>query len=169
MLFRSGPAPATATRLLWRRGRRDEHAVDERVRQAAEQRLVRRLGEATELLSPAGIVVTPLDAAAANGALLMACNPDTFLPPSAELAAADQVVTATTTFTDLYGPDDPEPDPATTSPSAGTAPASPRRAPAAHGAEPARPEAPPSRRPQAAGPWLPKDEDWDYDDEIESR
>jgi hypothetical protein len=162
--LRTSPAPATATRLPWRRGRSDEHTVDERVRQAAEQRLVRRLGEATELLSPAGIVVTPLDAAAATGVLAAACNPDTFLPPSAGLAAADEVVTATTTFTDLY---DPEP----------AAAAHPRRAPAPRrspgpadrGPEPSRAEAPRSGRPQAAGPWLSDDEDWDYDDEIESR
>ncbi|MEU0514545.1 PrgI family protein, partial [Amycolatopsis sp. NPDC006125] len=82
--------------------RRPEQPVDVGVRQAAEQRLVRRLGEASELLAAAGIVVAPLDAAAATGVLAAACNPDTFLPPSAALAAADEVVTATTTFTDLY-------------------------------------------------------------------
>ncbi|MFD4252469.1 PrgI family protein [Amycolatopsis thermoflava] len=134
----AGPAPAASGALPWRRRRAPEQAVDTGVRQAAEQRLVRRLGEASELLSAAGIVVAPLDAAAATGVLAAACNPDTFLPPSAALAAADEVVTATTTFTDLY--------------------------------EPAKPAAP--SRPQRVArdaPWLSEDEDWDYDDEIESR
>ena len=129
------PAPASNA-LPWRRRRAPEQAVDAGVRQAAEQRLVRRLGEASELLSAAGIVVAPLDAAAATGVLASACNPDTFLPPSAALAAADEIVTATSTFTDLYAPDEP---------------------------------AVPPRRGGQAGPWLSEDEDWDYDDEIESR
>ncbi|MEU0516147.1 PrgI family protein, partial [Amycolatopsis sp. NPDC006125] len=98
----TGPTPAASSELPWRRRAAPEQAVDVGVRQAAEQRLVRRLGEASELLSAAGIVVAPLDAAAATGVLASACNPDTFLPPSAALAAADEVVTATTTFTDLY-------------------------------------------------------------------
>ncbi|MCF6424997.1 PrgI family mobile element protein [Amycolatopsis tucumanensis] len=131
----TNPVPAPSGVL---RRRRPAQPVDAGVRQAAEQRLVRRLGEASELLSAAGIVVAPLDAAAATGVLASACNPDTFLPPSAALAAADEVVTATTTFTDLYEPDQP--------------------------AEPSRP-----RGSTPAGPWLSEDEDWDYDDEIESR
>ncbi|UQS26024.1 PrgI family protein [Amycolatopsis thermalba] len=129
------PAPASNA-LPWRRRRATEQAVDVGVRLAAEQRLVRRLGEASELLSAAGIVVAPLDAAAATGVLASACNPDTFLPPSAALAAADEVVTASTTFTDLYAPDEAAVRP---------------------------------RREGQAGPWLSDDEDWDYDDDIESR
>ncbi|MDT8916062.1 PrgI family protein [Amycolatopsis sp. PS_44_ISF1] len=160
--LRTSPAPTPSAVLPWRRGRSDEHPADDRVRHAAEQRLVRRLSEATELLSPAGIVLTPLDAAAATGVLASACNPDTFLPPSAALAAADEVVTATTTFTDLYGSDTSDPHPSRPAP-----PSAPRE-PAAHVTAPARPEAPRSGRAQA-GPWLPEDEDWDYDDAIESR
>jgi hypothetical protein len=130
---------------------------------------VRRLDEATELLTPAGIVVTPLDAAAATAVLASACNPDTFLPPSAQLAAADDVVTSTTTFTDLYGPGpDAEADAAVDrrrtrqphaapTPPAAEAPA-PRTRPASPAASPARP-----------GPWLSDADDFDYDDEIESR
>ncbi|WP_116051494.1 PrgI family protein [Amycolatopsis palatopharyngis] len=147
--LRTGPPPAPHV-LPCRRHRRAEQPVDDGLRQAAEQRLVRRLGEAIDLLSPAGIVATPLDAAAATSALAAACNPDTFLPPSAQLAAADDVVTATTTFTDLYGPDDPD----------HAAAPQPDRA--------TRPEASRSTRSQV-GPWLSEDEDWDYDDEIESR
>ncbi|MFC3454341.1 PrgI family protein [Amycolatopsis speibonae] len=104
--LRTGPAPTASSVLPWRR-HGDERPTDDGLRQAAEQRLVRRLGEAIDLLTPAGIVATPLDAAAATGVLAAACNPDTFLPPSAELAGADEVVTSTTTFTDLYGSPEP--------------------------------------------------------------
>ncbi|MFE6611570.1 PrgI family protein [Amycolatopsis sp. NPDC057786] len=152
--LRTGPAPAATSSVLpWRHHRRDNGPVENGVRQAAEQRLVRRLDEAVELLTPAGIVATPLDAAAATGVLAAACNPDTFLPPSAALAGADEVVTSTTTFTDLYGP-------------AGDA----DLAAASHPAPP-RPStvAPRSGRSQTPGPWLSEDDDWDYDDEIESR
>ena len=54
---------------------------------------MRRLSEAIELLAPAGIVITPLDAAQATAVLASACNPDTLLPPSADLAGADEVIT----------------------------------------------------------------------------
>lgn len=69
--------------------------IDAGIRRAAESRLVRRLGEAIELLSPAGIVVTPLDAGQATAVLASACNPDSLLPPSAGLAGADEVITTT--------------------------------------------------------------------------
>jgi hypothetical protein len=122
--------------------------VDPGARQAAEQRLVRRLTEAADLLAPAGIVVTPLDASAATGVLAAACNPDTFLPPSAGLAGADEVVTSTTTFTDLYNPDE---HPAT------------RRQRTAGAGDSATRTSP--RSTTGAGPWLAADEDWDYDDD----
>ncbi|MFE2755420.1 PrgI family protein [Actinosynnema sp. NPDC059335] len=60
---------------------------------AAESRLVRRLGEAIDLLASAGIVVTPLDAGQVTAVLASACNPDSLLPPSAGLAGADEVIT----------------------------------------------------------------------------
>ncbi|MEV6905263.1 PrgI family protein [Amycolatopsis sp. NPDC051372] len=68
-------------------------AVDHAVRRAAETRLIRRLGEAAELLSPSGIVVTPLDAGQATAVLAAACNPDSLIPPNAGLAGADEVIT----------------------------------------------------------------------------
>jgi hypothetical protein len=68
-------------------------AASAAARRAAESRLVRRLGEAVELLGPAGIVVTPLTAGQATAVLASACNPDTLLPPSADLAGADEVIT----------------------------------------------------------------------------
>jgi hypothetical protein len=67
--------------------------VDDATRRAAEARLVRRLGEAVELLSPSGIVVTPLDAGQATAVLAAACNPDSLIPPSAGLAGSDEVIT----------------------------------------------------------------------------
>ncbi|OLZ59511.1 PrgI family protein [Amycolatopsis keratiniphila] len=153
--LRTGPAPASAASsvLPWRHHRHGNGPVEDGVRQAAEQRLVRRLGEAIELLTPAGIVATPLDAAAATGVLAAACNPDTFLPPSAELAGADEVVTSTATFTDVYGPAD-DTDLAASHPTPPTHPST---------------AAPRAGRSQVPGPWLAEDDDWDYDDEIESR
>jgi hypothetical protein len=155
--------PTLATSSMRRRARRAAQPVDDRVRQAAEQRLVRRLDEATELLSSAGIVVTPLDAGAATGVMAAACNPDTFLPPSAQLAAADDVVTSTTTFTDLYGPDHdltaPAPQPAHHQPRHHDSAAPDRTA---H-------SRPLPSSPSRSGPWLSDSDDFDYDDEIESR
>ncbi len=54
---------------------------------------MRRLGEAVELLSPSGIVVTPLDAGQATAVLAAACNPDALIPPTAGLAGSDEVIT----------------------------------------------------------------------------
>ena len=78
---------------------------DHAARRAAESRLVRRLGEAVELLGPTGIVVTPLDAGQATAVLAAACNPDSLLPPSSALAGADDVIT-TTSATDEGWPHD---------------------------------------------------------------
>ncbi|MEV6712721.1 PrgI family protein [Lentzea sp. NPDC051208] len=83
-----GPGPMAGKRRKQAGGQ-----VDAGTRRAAESRLVRRLGEAIELLSPAGIVVTPLDAGQATAVLASACNPDSLLPPSAGLAGADEVIT----------------------------------------------------------------------------
>ncbi|GGM80979.1 hypothetical protein GCM10012275_59540 [Longimycelium tulufanense] len=60
---------------------------------AAASRLLRRMHEASELLSPAGIDVTPLDAAQATAVLTAASNPDSPLPPSPEMAGAHEVIT----------------------------------------------------------------------------
>ncbi|GLZ32103.1 hypothetical protein Lesp02_42910 [Lentzea sp. NBRC 105346] len=68
--------------------------ADDGARRAGEARLVRRLGEAVELLSPSGIVVTPLDAGQATAVLATACNPDSFLPPNSGLAGSDEVITS---------------------------------------------------------------------------
>ncbi|MET8846013.1 PrgI family protein [Amycolatopsis sp. NPDC004625] len=103
LVLREPARPAIAVNSALSQLRRKPAAgpVDPVARQAAEQRLARRLNEATELLAPAGIVVTALDATTATSVLAAACNPDTFLPPSAALAGADDVVTAAP-ITDLY-------------------------------------------------------------------
>ncbi|EWC64493.1 hypothetical protein UO65_0100 [Actinokineospora spheciospongiae] len=90
-----GPGPLAV--LAWMAGKRRTQTgqVDAGIRRAAESRLVRRLGEAIELLAPAGIVITPLDAGQATGVLASACNPDSLLPPSAGLAGAEEVITTT--------------------------------------------------------------------------
>ncbi|MEU6573585.1 PrgI family protein [Streptomyces sp. NPDC046805] len=67
---------------------------DSAVHRAAEARLVRRLGEAVELLGPIGIIVTPLGAGQATAVLAAACNPDSLLPPTSALAGTDDVITA---------------------------------------------------------------------------
>ena len=77
-----------------RRANNARGSVSAGARRAAESRLVRRLGEAIELLSPAGIVVSPLDAGQATAVLASACNPDTLLPPSTALAGADEIITS---------------------------------------------------------------------------
>jgi hypothetical protein len=106
LVFREALRPAgSVTELGGRspwlaRGRRRAGASGERAgvgaRRAAETRLVRRLGDAMELLAPAGIVVTALDAGQASAVLAAACNPDTLLPPSSGLAAAQEVITTAT-------------------------------------------------------------------------
>ncbi|ONH52936.1 hypothetical protein CcI49_32950 [Frankia sp. CcI49] len=72
---------------------RDARSAGAAARRAAHTRLARRLGEATDLLAPAGIVVTSLDAGTATSVLAAACNPAGLVPPAA-LAAPDDVITA---------------------------------------------------------------------------
>ncbi|MGW0891519.1 PrgI family mobile element protein [Saccharopolyspora sp. NPDC002578] len=78
----------------------------EGARRAAGSRLLRRMNEATELLMSAGIHVTPLDTGQATAVLTAATNPDSPLPPSAEMASAGEVIT-TSTGQD-WGPDTEE-------------------------------------------------------------
>ena len=90
-----GPSVAAMLRSFGgtRRANAENTQASAGARRAVESRLVRRLSEAIELLAPAGIVVTPLDAGQATAVLASACNPDTLLPPSAGLAGADEVIT----------------------------------------------------------------------------
>ncbi|RDI25438.1 PrgI family protein [Lentzea flaviverrucosa] len=87
-----GGSPLTAL-MAKRKASKRTNVVDEAARRAAETRLARRLGEAAELLSPAGIVVTPLDAGQATGVLASACDPDSLIPPNSGLAGSDDVIT----------------------------------------------------------------------------
>jgi hypothetical protein len=86
----SSPLAALTAR---RKAANQSGLVDDATRRAAEARLVRRLGEAIELLSPSGITVTPLDAGQATAVLAAACNPDSLIPPSSGLAGAEEVIT----------------------------------------------------------------------------
>ncbi|MEX5713223.1 PrgI family protein, partial [Parafrankia sp. FMc6] len=86
-----GASPLAA--LTGRRAARDARRAGAAARRAAHTRLARRLAEATDLLAPAGIVVTPLDAGTATSVLAAACNPAGLVPPAA-LAAPDEVITA---------------------------------------------------------------------------
>ncbi|MGH8920078.1 MAG: PrgI family protein [Actinomycetes bacterium] len=86
----ASPLAALAAR---RRAAKQTSRIDDATRRAAEARLVRRLGDAIELLSPSGITVVPLDAGQATAVLAAACDPGSLLPPSAGLAGSDEVIT----------------------------------------------------------------------------
>ncbi|MEU0509270.1 PrgI family protein [Amycolatopsis sp. NPDC006125] len=88
-----GGASPLAALTAKRRAAKQAASVDDATRRAAEARLIRRLGEAVELLSPSGIVVTPLDAGQATAVLAAACNPDSVIPPNSGLAGSDEVIT----------------------------------------------------------------------------
>ncbi len=86
-----------------RRARTGGEQASDAARKAAGSRLLRRISEASDLLAPAGISVTPLDAAQATAVLSTATNPDNPPPASPEMASADEVIT---THPDLDGPED---------------------------------------------------------------
>ncbi|SED61954.1 PrgI family protein [Amycolatopsis tolypomycina] len=88
-----GGASPLAALSARRRAAKQAASIDDAARRAAEARLVRRLGEAVELLSTSGIVVTPLDAGQATAVLAAACNPDSLIPPNSDLAGSDEVIT----------------------------------------------------------------------------
>ena len=73
--------------------RRARAGASEAARHAAEARLARRISEAVALLAAAGIALTVLDAAQADAVLAGACNPDRLIPPTAALAAPDEIIT----------------------------------------------------------------------------
>ncbi len=119
LLILREPAPAAPAgrwaRFAGARPRR-RHGHTPAFQRAAETRLARTLGEAATLLSAAGIVLTPLDAGQATAILATACNPDSLIPPTASLAAADDVITTA---------DGPEIDPDPLGPEETAAPANP--------------------------------------------
>ncbi len=91
------PVPTAPAGALTRRrpgsGTGDGAESSAGARRAAISRLVRRMHEATELLSPAGVTVTVLDAAQATAVLTTATNPDSPLPPSPAMAGIGDVIT----------------------------------------------------------------------------
>lgn len=81
----------------WSRGqpggaRRGDPESGGGARRAVEARVLRRLGEAAELLAPAGITVRLLDARQATAVLAAACDPATRIP-STGMAGAEQIIT----------------------------------------------------------------------------
>lgn len=87
------PAPEQTAPRGRRRGPSHAGEPSQTARRAVASRLLRRMSETTELLAPAGITVTPLDAAQASAVLATAMNPDTTVPPSPEMAGPDEVIT----------------------------------------------------------------------------
>ncbi|MGW1680076.1 PrgI family protein [Saccharopolyspora sp. NPDC002376] len=91
----AGTAPPDAFSRIRRRrpGSSADRELSAGARRAAASRLMRRMQEACELLAPAGIEVTPLDAGQARAVLAAATNPDNPVPPSPEMAGAHEVIT----------------------------------------------------------------------------
>ncbi|WP_280312917.1 PrgI family protein, partial [Nocardia abscessus] len=83
--------------------RRARRTLSGGARRAAESRLLRRMNEAADVLSPLGISVTALDHDAATAVLASCTNPDGLVSAAADIAAADTVIAA--------DPDTPTPDP----------------------------------------------------------
>jgi len=96
LVLREPLAPSLTTRtggLPRSRSRPDNTDPSSPQRRAAQSRLIRRVTEATDLLSAAGITLTALDAAQATAVLAATCQPDSPIPPAAELADPDEVIT----------------------------------------------------------------------------
>ncbi|NNH75671.1 DUF87 domain-containing protein [Nocardia uniformis] len=92
----AGPSARTLAAALLPSRRRAAREVSAAARRAAEARLLRRVAEATDLLTPLGVSVTALDDAQATAILASATNPGSLVPHSADIAAPEAVITATT-------------------------------------------------------------------------
>lgn len=92
----AGPSARTLAAALLPGRRRAAREVSAAARRAAETRLLRRVGEATDLLAPLGVAVTALDQAQATAILASATNPASLVPHSADIAAPDAVITTGT-------------------------------------------------------------------------
>lgn len=90
----ASPVPSTALSRLIPRHRRSRGRTTGAARRAAESRLVRRLGEATDLLAPLGVSVTALDEIQATAVLDSCCNPGSLVASSADIAGPDEIITA---------------------------------------------------------------------------
>ncbi|MFI9509054.1 PrgI family mobile element protein [Nocardia sp. NPDC052566] len=109
----NGPSARTLAASLLPSRRRAARDVSAAARRAAETRLLRRLSEATDMLGPLGVTVTALDDAQTTAILASATNPASLVPYSADIAAADAVITTANAATDDasdtaldLGPDD---------------------------------------------------------------
>ncbi|MBF6456043.1 MULTISPECIES: PrgI family protein [Nocardia] len=91
----SGPSPAAMLGWLASGRRRARRELSEAARRAAESRLLRRVYEATDLLAPMGVTVTPLDDLQATAVVTGACNPGSLIPSSADIAGPHTVITTT--------------------------------------------------------------------------
>lgn len=89
----TGPGVVAGLLPSRRGGRSDRGTRDQAAVRSAQERLLRRLGEAVELLAPVGITVTALDAGQATAVLATACNPENTLAPAPGMAAAGDVIT----------------------------------------------------------------------------
>jgi hypothetical protein len=81
-------------------------------RRVAEDRLIRRVGEATELLASIGITITPLNPAQAVAVLVACCNPGLPRPPTADTAGPATTITANTPTATYLEPDPRSEEPA---------------------------------------------------------
>ncbi|MFC3966510.1 TraG/VirB4 family ATPase [Nocardia jiangsuensis] len=82
---------------------RARRALSHGARRAAESRLLRRMSEAADVLSPLGISVTALDHVAATAVLMSCTNPEGLVSAAADITAADTIITTE--------PGTPAPDP----------------------------------------------------------
>ncbi|WP_249644397.1 PrgI family protein [Nocardia sputi] len=72
---------------------RARRALSGGARRAAESRLLRRMNEAADVLSPLGISVTALDDVAATAVLTSCTNPEGLVSAAADIAAAAAIIT----------------------------------------------------------------------------
>ncbi|MGW4330507.1 TraG/VirB4 family ATPase [Nocardia sp. NPDC004573] len=105
LIWREQTQPLTATGLRARLSgrRRAGRVLSDGARRAAESRLLRRMTEAADVLSPLGISVTALDNDAATAVLASCTNPESVVSAAAHIAATDTVITT--------DPDSRSPDP----------------------------------------------------------
>ncbi|WP_290054949.1 hypothetical protein, partial [Nocardia nova] len=95
--------PSTALTRLLPRHRRSAGRASAATRRAAESRLIRRLGEATDLLAPLGVSVTALDEIQATAVLNGCCNPGSLVTSSTDLADPGEIITAASDRTSARG------------------------------------------------------------------
>ncbi|MFE3317527.1 PrgI family mobile element protein [Nocardia sp. NPDC059195] len=88
-----GPSPTAMLGWLAGGRRRARRELTAAARRAAESRLLRRVHEATDLLAPLGVTVTPLDNDQATAVVTGCTNPGSLVPSSADIAGPDTIIT----------------------------------------------------------------------------